>query len=37
VAAIREEVEQFVAGSEPADDLAILVLRWEGPRPVSGR
>ena len=30
--ALREDVERFVAGSEPADDLAILIVRWEGPR-----
>jgi adenylate cyclase len=29
--AVREDVERFVAGSEPADDLAILIVRWEGP------
>jgi serine phosphatase RsbU (regulator of sigma subunit) len=29
-AAIRLDVEQFVAGAEPADDLAIMVLRWTG-------
>jgi serine phosphatase RsbU (regulator of sigma subunit) len=28
--ALREDVERFVAGSEPADDLAILIVRWEG-------
>jgi hypothetical protein len=28
-------VRRFEAGSEPADDLAVLVLRWEGPP--SGR
>ena len=36
-AAIRDAVTEFVGGSEPADDLAILVLRWRGPRAVSGR
>jgi adenylate cyclase len=36
-AAIRDAVAQFVGESEPADDLAILVLRWRGPRTVSGR
>ena len=36
-AAIREDVARFAAGAEPADDLAILVLRWEGPTGVSGR
>lgn len=29
--AIREDVARFVAGAEPADDLAIMVLRWKGP------
>jgi adenylate cyclase len=36
-ASIRADVEGFVAGSEPADDLAILVVRWEGPSAVSER
>jgi serine phosphatase RsbU (regulator of sigma subunit) len=31
-AAIRDDVARFVAGAAPADDLAILVLRWDGPR-----
>jgi serine phosphatase RsbU (regulator of sigma subunit) len=35
--AIQDDVRRFVAGAEPADDLAILVLRWEGPPAVSGR
>jgi serine phosphatase RsbU (regulator of sigma subunit)/CHASE2 domain-containing sensor protein len=35
--ALREDVERFVAGSEPADDLAVLIVRWEGPTAVSGR
>ena len=32
--AVRRDVERFAAGVEPADDLALLVLRWkrEGPR-----
>jgi serine phosphatase RsbU (regulator of sigma subunit)/CHASE2 domain-containing sensor protein len=30
-AAIRDDVARFVAGSASADDLAILVLRWNGP------
>jgi adenylate cyclase len=34
---IRDAVREFVAGAEPADDLAILVVRWEGPPAVSGR
>src|SRR5262249_29451705 len=28
--AIRRDVARFAAGVEPADDLAILVLRWNG-------
>jgi serine phosphatase RsbU (regulator of sigma subunit) len=36
-AAIRDDVARFVAGGEPADDLAIMVLRWDGPGAVSGR
>ena len=32
---LQEEVRRFVAGAEPADDLAILVVRWEGPVDVS--
>jgi adenylate cyclase len=31
-AGVRADVEAFVAGGEPADDLAILVLRWDGPQ-----
>jgi serine phosphatase RsbU (regulator of sigma subunit)/CHASE2 domain-containing sensor protein len=34
---IGADVAQFVAGAEPADDLAILVLRWDGPPAASGR
>ena len=34
--AIRDDVRRFVAGGEPVDDLAILVVRWAGP-PASGR
>ena len=30
-AQVRSQVEQFVAGAEPSDDLAILVLHWIGP------
>jgi len=29
--AIRADVSQFVAGAEAADDLTLLVLRWNGP------
>lgn len=29
--AIRADVERFVAGAEAADDLTLLVLRWDGP------
>ena len=28
---VREDVGRFVAGAEPSDDLAILVLHWKGP------
>jgi serine phosphatase RsbU (regulator of sigma subunit) len=31
VDAIRADVARFAAGAEPADDLAILALRWNGP------
>jgi serine phosphatase RsbU (regulator of sigma subunit) len=34
--AIQDDVRRFVAGGAPVDDLAILVVRWEGP-PASGR
>jgi serine phosphatase RsbU (regulator of sigma subunit) len=36
-ARLRSEVAEFVAGGEAADDLAILVLRWDGPPALSGR
>jgi serine phosphatase RsbU (regulator of sigma subunit) len=29
--AIRREVGTFAAGVDPADDVAIVVLRWHGP------
>jgi adenylate cyclase len=32
VAGLRADVDAFAAGSEPADDLTILALRWLGPR-----
>jgi serine phosphatase RsbU (regulator of sigma subunit) len=32
VHALRADVETFAAGSEPADDITVLVLRWHGPR-----
>lgn len=32
VAAIRDDVRSFAAGSEPADDCTILALRWRGAR-----
>ncbi len=35
--AIRRDVARFAAGVEPADDLAILVLRWNGPGVVRER
>ena len=28
---IRRDVAKFAAGAEPADDIAILILRWNGP------
>jgi serine phosphatase RsbU (regulator of sigma subunit)/CHASE2 domain-containing sensor protein len=31
VNAIRADITQFVGGAEPADDLTLLVLRWNGP------
>ncbi len=31
VEALRADVEAFAAGAEPADDLTVLVLRWNGP------
>jgi serine phosphatase RsbU (regulator of sigma subunit)/CHASE2 domain-containing sensor protein len=34
---IGGDVARFVAGAEPADDLAILVVRWNGPPATSGR
>jgi serine phosphatase RsbU (regulator of sigma subunit) len=30
-AAIRDDVHRFSAGVAPADDVAILVVRWNGP------
>jgi len=33
--AVRDGVAAFVGGSEPADDLAILVVRWNGPDAIS--
>jgi serine phosphatase RsbU (regulator of sigma subunit) len=35
--AVREDVGRFVAGAEPSDDLAILVVYWRGPTTPSGR
>ena len=38
VDAIGGDVRKFVQGAEPADDLTVLALRWNGPRAVaSGR
>jgi adenylate cyclase len=34
--AIRREVSRFTGGAEPSDDMAILVLRWNGPSSVTG-
>jgi serine phosphatase RsbU (regulator of sigma subunit) len=31
VDALRADVDAFAAGAEPADDLTVLVLRWNGP------
>ncbi len=36
LAAVSADVARFVDGAEPADDLTILTLRWNGPTP-SGR
>jgi serine phosphatase RsbU (regulator of sigma subunit) len=35
--AIRADVERFTAGVDAADDVAIVVLRWNGPDALSGR
>jgi CHASE2 domain-containing sensor protein/serine phosphatase RsbU (regulator of sigma subunit) len=35
VEAIRADVARFTAGAEPADDLAILALRWNGSAPTT--
>jgi serine phosphatase RsbU (regulator of sigma subunit)/CHASE2 domain-containing sensor protein len=35
--AVRADVRAFVGDAEATDDLAILVVRWEGPSAVSGR
>ena len=35
--AIRREVERFTDGVEPSDDMAILVVRWQGPASTTGR
>jgi serine phosphatase RsbU (regulator of sigma subunit) len=38
VEALRADVEVFAAGVEPADDITILALRWNGAGdPVSAR
>jgi hypothetical protein len=31
VEALQADVGVFVAGAEPADDITILALRWQGP------
>jgi hypothetical protein len=31
VEAVQADVAAFAAGGEPADDLTILALRWNGP------
>jgi serine phosphatase RsbU (regulator of sigma subunit)/CHASE2 domain-containing sensor protein len=33
VDAVRADVTEFAAGAEPADDLTVLALRWNGARP----
>jgi serine phosphatase RsbU (regulator of sigma subunit)/CHASE2 domain-containing sensor protein len=35
VDALRADVDRFADGAEPADDLTVLVLRWNGPRAQS--
>lgn len=35
VEAMRTDVEAFAAGVEPADDLTVLVLRWNGPGAIA--
>jgi ABC-type sulfate transport system substrate-binding protein len=35
VDALQADVEAFAAGAEPADDLTILALRWQGPGPAG--
>jgi adenylate cyclase len=37
VTMIREGVAQFAEGAELSDDLTILVVRWDGPAPLSAR
>ncbi len=32
LARVRDDVAHFVAGADPADDLTLLMLRWNGPR-----
>ena len=36
VQSLRERVQAFAAGAEPADDLTVLALRWNGPAEVAG-
>jgi serine phosphatase RsbU (regulator of sigma subunit)/CHASE2 domain-containing sensor protein len=31
---LREDVARFADGAEPADDITLVALRWEGPAPV---
>jgi serine phosphatase RsbU (regulator of sigma subunit) len=31
VSSVRADIAQFVGGAEAADDLTLLVLRWNGP------
>jgi len=30
---LREDVARFADGAEPADDITLVALRWEGPAP----
>jgi hypothetical protein len=38
IARLREDLRRFTDGAEPADDITLLVVRWEGAGPAaSGR
>jgi adenylate cyclase len=34
--AIRRDVAAFTGGTEPSDDMAVLILRWNGPLSPQG-